>query len=52
MVNTLVSLKIEWSVLLIEIIINININNYNIKINKILLNTILLIYLFYPLKMS
>lgn len=52
MVNTLVSLKLEWSVLLIEIIINININNYNIKINKILLNTILLIYLFYPLKMS
>ena len=52
MVNTLVSLKIEWSVLLIEIILNININNYNIKINKILLNTILLIYLFYPLKMS
>ena len=52
MVNTLFSLKIECSVLLIEIILNININNYNIKINKILLNTILLIYLFYPLKMS
>ena len=52
MINILVSLKIEWSVLLIEIILNININNYNIKINKILLNTILLIYLFYPLKMS